>query len=220
MKTIASIQARMGSSRLPGKVLLSIGERRVLERVVYQCKQASNVDEVVLTVGDNPENKAITEWAERNNMKFVTEKEEDLLLRHYKVAREFDATSIVRVTADCPFIPPDEIDRLVTEHKKGEYDYTTSWANNTPIGATVGIVSRDVLNDLMEAGESHPITPIRNNPERWDINYSESEDWLPYSGVHLAVDEPEDYWNLIDAYKDRGNNPLEIAKWLKNEQDA
>jgi spore coat polysaccharide biosynthesis protein SpsF len=216
MRTVASIQARLSSTRLPGKVLFSIGSKKILERVVDQCDQASNVDEVVLTIGDNPENKAITSWAERNDVDYVSEVEENLLLRHYAVADAFSADSIVRVTADAPFIPTNEIERLVSEHQIGEDDYSTNWTKNTPIGAIVEVISEDALTCLKQSKESHPIMPIRENPDGWKINYSESEVWLPYSEVHMAVDKPEDYWNLVEAYDARGNNPLKIAQWLEN----
>jgi spore coat polysaccharide biosynthesis protein SpsF len=128
MTTTISIQARMGSTRLPGKVLLSLPSKRLLAQVRAQCLTTKRPDDVVVAIGNEPPNEAIVEWCERTDCRYVEGPESNLLERHRRVAVETDCDVLVRITGDCPFVPPEEIDRVVGVNKQNDAVLTT---NNT-----------------------------------------------------------------------------------------
>lgn len=210
------VQARLGSTRLPGKVLFHLGERRVLAWVVHRCKCATAVGDVVVTIGDRPENEAIVEWCRRNELEYTMGPEDHLLERHLQAAEQLGSERIVRITGDCPFVPPEEIDRIIGEHEANDARYTTNVTGSMPIGTGVDVIDRSVLEELREQGETHPVNRLREEPDAWNTIYSDSSMWAEYSDVHVAVDTPEDYWSLIDAMEAVGPEPHSIVTWLES----
>ena len=214
MTAVVQVQARLGSSRLPGKVLYTLGSRRVLGWVIERAQRIEQPAEVVLTVGDRPENDAIREWCDRHEIPYSSGPEDDLLERHSLAAAMMDSDPVVRVTGDCPFVPPSEIDRLVREHEQNDARYTTNLADDMPIGTAVDVIDRKVLEELRELGDTHPVRRLRNNPEEWDVVVSPNEQWMSFNDAHIAVDTPEDYWLLSDAIKAVGSRPRAVAEWI------
>jgi len=145
MTAVVHIQARLSSTRLPGKVLYPLGTRRVLGWVIERARRAERPTSTILTVGDRPENDAIREWCERNQVIFDTAPEDDLLERHYQAALTADSDPVVRVTGDCPFVPPSEIDRVIAEHEGNDARYTTNLTEEMPMGTAVDAIDRDIL---------------------------------------------------------------------------
>jgi len=113
MKRVAIIQARMASSRLPDKVLLDIGGEPMLVRVYQRTQRARWVDQVVVATTTDPGDDPIAELCSSRGYPYVRGSATDVLDRYYQAARQFDATVIVRITADCPLIDPDVIDITV-----------------------------------------------------------------------------------------------------------
>lgn len=216
MSVVASVQARMGSTRLPGKVLLPLGERRVLGWVAGRCVAAERVDDLRLTTGRGPENEAITEWCRRTGYDCLTGPEENLLERHRAVAAATDADVLVRVTGDCPFVPSEEIDRVVQEHHTNDAGYTTSHTERMPIGTAVDVIDIGLLDELADLGDTHPVVRLRENPDTWGVRFADSDDWAEFGTVHLAVDTPGDYWSLTDAVDAVGSDPRAVAGWIAN----
>jgi len=202
----------MGSTRLPGKVLLPIGSRRVIEHVFYRCSK-SLIRKTILAIGDRSENEALTELCNRNNYQHILGPEEDLLERHRTAAKAFDANILVRVTGDCPFVPTDEIDRVVRAHHANDAVYTTNADSRIPDGIAVDVVEVDVLDELAALGDEHPTSRLRQNPENWNVSFDVPEEWIGLSEAHLAVDTPSDYWMLIDAVESVGEEPMKVAEW-------
>ena len=106
MKIAVIVQARMGSSRLPGKVLLPLGEISVLEHVLTRCKAIINVDVVCCAMPDTDDSTPIALLAERLDIHVFKGPEHDVLARYYGAARAVKADIVLRVTADCPMIDP------------------------------------------------------------------------------------------------------------------
>jgi spore coat polysaccharide biosynthesis protein SpsF len=211
---IVQIQARLGSTRLPGKVLFPLGSKRVLGWVVERTRCAENPANIVLSVGDRPENDAIRQWCERKDITYYTGPEENLLERHNQAATASGSDPVVRITGDCPFVPPSEIDRVIQEHEQNDARYTTNLADNMPIGTAVDVIDREVLEDLRDLGANHPVRQLRENPTGWDIVVTSNDEWTAYSDAHIAVDTPTDYWTLCDGIKAVGDNPMAVAKWV------
>jgi spore coat polysaccharide biosynthesis protein SpsF len=212
--TVAFVQARMGSSRLPGKVLLPIGERRVLGWVVDRCRGAETVDDVVVLIGDNGENDALTEWCNRRDCRYVRGAESDLLARYRDGVSSVDPGLIVRVTGDCPFVPSDEIDRVVAAHSGTDAVYTSNRTDRMPIGSAVDVIEPSVLDALADGETTHPVVPLLDNLEEWATTITGNSDLERFDGTHFAVDTPSDYWRLTDALAARGPEPVAILEWL------
>lgn len=210
----ASIQARMGSTRLPGKVLLSIRGRRTIDLVRQRCEAASNVDHIVFTIGDEASNEAIIKWCDRNGHHYVVGPEEDLLARHRLSLDQTEDGTLVRVTSDCPFVPPSEIDRLVDRHVENGKTYTSNATDRMPVGTAVDVLDRSVLRELAERGETHPAVPLRESPDEWGAVIDDSAAWAELGAAHTAVDTPSDYWALVDAVRAVGFDPREVTEWI------
>src|SRR5579862_7162738 len=101
-RTVAIIQARMGSSRLPGKVLTDIGGRTMLERVVTRAARAHRLDAVVVATTTDSRDDAVVRECERLGFPSFRGSENDVLDRYYGAARAFEAETVVRITSDCP----------------------------------------------------------------------------------------------------------------------
>jgi spore coat polysaccharide biosynthesis protein SpsF len=219
MKVVASIQARLGSTRLPGKVLYRLGDRRLLQWTVDRATAAEGVGETVVTTGDRPENKAITEFCDREKIEYTVGPEENLLSRHLDVAMETDCDLLVRITADCPFVPTSEIKRTVDEHSSNKSGYTrndriSDGDHQMPIGTAVDVFDTELLEQLSDAGATHPNRKPLESPNEWDVKFTPNEYWTQFSEVHMAVDTPADYWRLIDAVEAVGDDPEAVVEWL------
>jgi spore coat polysaccharide biosynthesis protein SpsF len=217
MTVVVSIQARMGSTRLPGKVLLPLGERRVLGWVHERCRLATAVDAVVVAIGDRPADAAIVQWCRRRGHAHVVGPENDLLARHLEVVSQTNCDVLVQVTGDCPFLPTGEIDRTVLSHAKHSEPYTTGHGSGMPIGSFVDVVDRSAIEDLARKGESHPVTPLRSKQDGGYVQLDALDCWDGLGDVHLAVDTPVDYWIFTDAIDEVGPEPLAVAQWLQKQ---
>ncbi len=111
--TIAIIQARMSSSRLPGKVLLEITGKPMLNRVIERVCRAETIDQVIVATTDDSSDNPIAELCKKSGYPCYRGSMHDVLDRYYQTARQYDPDLIVRITADCPLIDPQVIDRAV-----------------------------------------------------------------------------------------------------------
>lgn len=214
MHIVASVQARLGSSRLPGKVLYHLGNRRLLQWVIDRPKTADTIDETVATIGDQPENDAVTEFCDRAGISYNVGPEDNLLLRHLNVAEQTNCDLLVRINADCPFVPPTEIDRVVEAHISNDAEYTTNFTGRVPHGINVDVIDTAVLEELNSGNETHPVLPLRENPDCWNVKFTDDPAWVPFADVGMTVDTPTDYWNLCDAVDSVGSDAIKIARWL------
>ncbi len=112
-RTIAIIQARMSSTRLPGKVLREIAGEPMLAHVIERAKHAKLVDEVVLATTTDPSDDPVAEFCAERGYNFTRGSLNDVLDRYYQAAKEYDADVIVRLTADCPVLDPEVVDQTI-----------------------------------------------------------------------------------------------------------
>ena len=123
MKTVAIIQARMGSTRLPGKVLMQICGRSMLDWVVTRTLHARMLDEVVVATTDSPADDAIVAECAQLGVPVFRGSEEDVLDRYHRAAEAYDAETVVRITSDCPLIDPEVVDLVVQAFRDTAPDY-------------------------------------------------------------------------------------------------
>jgi spore coat polysaccharide biosynthesis protein SpsF len=150
-KTVAIIQARMASSRLPDKVLLDIHGRPMLVWVVERTRRAKRVDQVVVATTDSAADDPVADCCERSGSPFYRGSESDVLDRYYQAAGRYGADVIVRITADCPLIDPDLIDDTLEVFTNEGLDFATNrlpppWGRTYPIGMDTEVFSYAALD--------------------------------------------------------------------------
>jgi len=142
---VAIIQARMGSTRLPGKVMLPIVGNPMLWHIIERTKRCEKVDSIAVATTTIQEDKAVIKVANKCGVETFIGKENDVLDRYYQAAKEFNADVIVRITADCPLISPDTIDKMVTLCLKENADYICGHPNYPSIEHGMEVMSFSTL---------------------------------------------------------------------------
>jgi glutamate-1-semialdehyde-2,1-aminomutase len=171
MKIVAIIQARMGSTRLPGKVLMEICGKPLLWHVVNRVSYSKYISQIVIATSTNPKDDEIEKFAKKYKLKVFRGSENDCLDRYYKAAKKYKADVIVRITADCPLICPEIIDRVIAEFKKNNSDYISNSIIRTfPDGVDVEVFSFKTLKKAWEEAKDpvereHVTVYIRNSGE-------------------------------------------------------
>jgi spore coat polysaccharide biosynthesis protein SpsF len=196
MTTTCIIQARMGSERLPGKVLQPILDQPMLYWVVERVKQARLIDAIVVATTDHPGDEAIANLCQRHGWRCFRGSENDVLDRYYRASA--DADRIVRITSDCPVIDPQVIDYVVAGYHAAAppVDYASNTMTRTyPRGLDVEVFSRSALvqawQDDQNPGWREHVTPyIYRHPERFRL--LDITNPVDYSGYRLTVDTPQD----------------------------
>ena len=154
--TVAIIQARMTSSRLPGKVMMDIAGKPSLQLMLDRVKSADLLDQIIVATTVNFTDDSIVSLCEENGVNVFRGDEQDVLGRLFAAAEQEDATIVVRLTADCPMIDPELIDETVSSYLRGGYDYVSNTIDRTyPDGMDVEVMS---INALKEANKkaNHP----------------------------------------------------------------
>jgi len=171
MRTVAVVQARMGSSRLPGKVLADVAGRPMLWHVVQRLGRAHGLDQVVVATSDLPQDDAIADFCGGGSLACFRGSEGDVLDRYYRAATRFSAETIVRVTADCPLLDPEVVDETVRLFERGGVDYAANTLLQTfPDGLDVEVFSFDALErawrEAHREAEREHVTPyLRTSPQ-------------------------------------------------------
>ncbi len=196
MNLVAIIQARMGSTRLPGKALRDICGRTMLARVVRRARRSRLVDEVAVATTTEPEDIAIVEECRSLGVRYFRGSEQDVLDRYYRAAREFSADAVVRITSDCPLIDPEIIDLVVRAFLDNEPDYASNTLVGTyPRGLDVEVFSMKALERAraeasMDYQRIHVTPYLYQNPGIFRLlSVTGDED---YSRYRWTVDTQED----------------------------
>jgi spore coat polysaccharide biosynthesis protein SpsF len=150
------IQARMSSSRLPGKVLLPILEKPVIWHIYERMKISKKIDMICVSTSTNPKDDKIEEFCKFNNIEIVRGSEDNLVSRHLDAAKKFNADAIIRITADCPFVDPGIIDELVELYENNlDAKYISNIIKRTyPIGLDIEIIPTKVLEEFLPKSEN------------------------------------------------------------------
>lgn len=195
MSTVAIIQARMGSSRLPGKVLRDLGGDTMLARVIQRVRAARSIDRVVVATTLHPIDDVVAREVTRLGCLVHRGSEDDVLQRYQGAARASDAARIVRVTADCPLLDPEVIDTVVAALAPG-VDYASNTHERTyPRGLDVEAFHRDTLERMARMATSrsareHVTAFVMERPERFEIRQ-----------VRAARDDSDLRWT-VDTLED------------------
>ncbi|MBN18934.1 MAG: acylneuraminate cytidylyltransferase [Chloroflexi bacterium] len=192
------IQARMGSSRLPGKVMMKLDNSQpILYYVIKQHQFCNLVDKIVVATTELESDDIIAEFTHNMEVDCFRGNSTNVLDRYYQCAKKYNFSIIIRVTADNPFNDPQVVDKVVEEFKSKDYDYITNSLPRTfPQGISVEIFSFDVLekawNNAKLPSEKEHVTPyIYNHPDDFKIsNFRYEKD---FSNIRCTVDRDNDY---------------------------
>lgn len=208
MNTIIIVQARMTSTRLPGKVLKKVLDKPLLEYQIERLQRVKLARSIVIATTTNDTDQPIVDLCTKLNVPFFRGSELDVLARYHGAAMTYRADVVVRVTSDCPLIDPQVIDKVIKfylDHYP-EYDYVSNTLERSyPRGMDTEIFSIQVLDEIFREASAQPdrehVTPfIYRHPERYNLaNVSCAVD---YSNHRWTVDTPEDFElvsNIISA---------------------
>lgn len=196
MKTLCIVQARMGSSRLPGKVMKSINGSSVIELLLLRLSKSKLIDLIVVATSKNHENKVLVEHVEKLGFKCETGSENDVLDRFFQVAEKYNADTVVRITGDCPLLDANLIDEVIQGYSSSNVDYFSNVEPPTyPDGLDVEVFSKSALikahSEAKEMYDREHVTPyIRNSDKFTSSGISFKQD---LSNIRLTLDESEDF---------------------------
>ncbi|MDG5776187.1 glycosyltransferase family protein [Haloarculaceae archaeon H-GB2-1] len=203
--TAGIIQARMGSSRLPGKVMLPLGGRFELEHVVERVSRATEIDTVIVATTTKTADDIVAWCAEDAGVSVFRGDESNVLDRLYRAAKSVDADEVVRITADCPLLDPAVVDEVVLRRRAAGVDYASNILERTfPRGLDVEAFSwgsfEHVYDCAVDPAELEHVTLYyRDNPSEFSLSNVSSTDvydeesLLDRTDLRLTLDEAADY---------------------------
>jgi glutamate-1-semialdehyde aminotransferase/spore coat polysaccharide biosynthesis protein SpsF (cytidylyltransferase family)/predicted dehydrogenase len=202
---VAIIQARMGSSRLPGKSLAEIEGKPMLWHVIERVKRASLVDRVVVATSTSSSDDAIEKMCSETGVTCYRGSEHDVLDRFYAAARGEKAAQFVRITADCPLIDPEVIDRVIRRFLRGDLDYASNaMVRSYPDGLDTEVFSFSALekawHEASKTSEREHVTPYLRSDKFRTANVENHSTSL-YQHYRWTVDEANDLEFIRAVYK-------------------
>lgn len=199
MRVVAIIQARMGSQRLPGKVLMPLAGKPLLWHTIHRLRKCERLHEIVVATSTAPRDDAIAAFAECECVPIYRGPEDDVLARFAGCAAAFDAKIILRVNADAPLIDPALIDKLVERLMSTDANYVMPPPDTACFHDGVDPMSRRVLDKLMEVAHDDPLARehvtgyLKLHRDFARIAFIDVEPALAVAGPKLSIDTPEDF---------------------------
>jgi sialic acid synthase SpsE/spore coat polysaccharide biosynthesis protein SpsF (cytidylyltransferase family) len=224
-KVVAVVQARMGSTRFPRKMLAKLGKHPLIEWVLSRVLKAQELDEVVLATSVDPANDALEQVAQRLGVKVIRGAEENVLSRFIQATRETNADVVVRVCADNPFIEPAEIDRLVRFYKSKRPEYAFNhiprMSNHYADGLGAEVFPASLLDEMNRsafrpAHREHVTGYLWEFPHAFDIATFEAPDDLAFETLRFDIDTAEDL-SRLEPLAERLGMEADAADFIRAE---
>lgn len=206
MKTGVIIQTRMGSTRLPGKVMLELFGKPVIQHVIERIGQSKEIDEIVIATTNLTQDDVIAKEAKKIGVKCFRGSEEDVLSRYYYAAAKYEIETVVRVTSDCPLIDPFITDSIIKCFKDNNFDIVTNASSDLrtrtyPRGLDTEVFSFSALEDAFNYAKEHyqreHVTPYIYENAKSIYYYKDSQD---YSKYRWTLDTCEDFELIKTIY--------------------
>lgn len=217
MKVLCIVQARMGSERLPGKVMREIKGKPMISYTLNSLKKSRYIDEIVLATSILETNDPLVEYAESINFNVFRGDEDNVLERYKLVADKYNGDVIIRVTGDCPLINPIIVDHVVTRFLMYDYDYVRLDVPDTfQRGFDVEVFSKEALdkvynkvcskenmnNESYDHFREHVTYYIYNHQDEFKVGYVKGEGkYFENRDVNLSVDTDEDFKRIEEILK-------------------
>lgn len=204
VKIVATIEARMTSSRLPGKVLLPAANRPMLEHLVNRLKKVTFLDAIVLATTINESDDVLAEFAKENQIFVYRGSEEDVMARVIGAAKSVSADVIVEITGDCPIIDPEVIEQTIQLFRYNECEYASNvQVRSYPIGMDTQVyrlatLERSYAMTQEALDREHVTRHIRLHPELFKQIHLVAPARLWWPELGLTLDEQGDYELLRD----------------------
>lgn len=213
MKIVTIIQARMGSTRIPGKVLKDISGRPMLWHVVHRAGESKFVKETIVAIPSGREDDILEKFCTDNKISLFRGSEDDLLDRYYRAALKAEADVVVRITSDCPLIDPIVMDDVISAYLNGakSYDGASNVVDRTyPRGLDTEVVSFKALEKAWKLAEKadereHVMKCLYDHPDIYKLVSVKNKKDL--SELRWTVDEEADLKLVREVYK-RLYNPV------------
>jgi glutamate-1-semialdehyde 2,1-aminomutase len=204
MKTVAVIQARMGSTRLPNKVMKPIQGVPMIELLIARLGRATEIDQIVVATSDDVRNVPLVEHVRKLGYACEQGSENDVLDRYVRAARAHGADIVVRITGDCPLVDPHLVDECIRGFKKGEVDYFSNTSPATfPDGLDIEVFSFNALDSANRETDNpfdrEHVTPYLRTGGRFRTGSMQHASDL--SGLRWTVDEPNDFTVIAAVFE-------------------
>lgn len=210
MNTGIVLQARTGSSRLPGKVLKSIGKKLLLEHIIYRLSFLRHSVPLVLATSISPGDDILAYFCQLHSIKCFRGSELDVLGRYYQCAQQYEFDHVIRLTGDNPFVDIEELDRLIDLHFKSNADYSHSF-DTLPVGSGAEVFTFETLKRSHTDGikPNHREHVNEYIHENHALFYIETLQGIPSKyrrDIRLTVDTERDYQRACFIVKHSKNN--------------
>lgn len=221
MKTIVIIQARMGSSRLPGKILKPLGKHKVLNYVVERCRNIEGVADVIVATSILSQDDLVEQWCKEQEVSCYRGSEKDVLDRYVQCAKEHRPDYVMRVTADCPFVDYEMASEIMKQMEQKPVDIIDV-QGGLPRGLAVELISYGALCRIHEVGQEarhreHVTYYAYEYPEQFQrVAYQAPANRL-YSELRITLDTEEDYQlikAIADHFQDMYVSSAEVIQFL------
>jgi spore coat polysaccharide biosynthesis protein SpsF len=198
LRVVAVIQARMGSTRLPGKILKPVAGKPLLWHIVHRLKASRLIEDIAIATTTNPLDEAIVEWGAAEGVPVVRGPEDDVLARFARAAEVLDADIVVRVCSDAPFLDAGYVDHLVASMIEQGGDYVVMEEDAACAHEGVDLLTRRALDKLMmDAGDDpvareHVTGYFKLHPDFVKVARAAPYPLLAHNGGRLTIDTPDD----------------------------
>lgn len=208
LKVSIIVQARMGASRLPGKIMRTVLGKPMLEYQIERLRRVEASDEVVIATTDDPSDDVVSDFCQKLSIPFFRGDVDDVLNRYYQAAKKRNSKIIVRITGDCPLIDPNIVNQLIRYFLSNEkrFDYVSNVIERTyPRGIDCEVFSFKILEEIHKAAtdlsdREHVTRYLRRNPMRYrlgNVSYPTDE------SRHRWTLDTEDDFKLIQKFFER-----------------
>lgn len=230
-KTHIIVQARMGSTRLPGKVMMDLAGRPNLWHVLQRCRASQRADDVIVATTTNPEDDILQETCEAWGIKYHRGSADDVLSRYSETVQRYPSDIIVRITADCPLVDPGLIDQIIDE--LGDAQYATNIFDRVfPHGLDIEVMTRPALEETQARATTsfhrEHVTPYirEHQDDPFTIRRFAMPEEYQFPQFRLTLDTPLDYQMLRTLYEhffdeEKGIISVpEVLKWLQEHPEV
>ena len=203
------VQARMGSTRLPGKAMkLLDNEDTVLDVLIKRLKLSKLVDEIIIATTLDKRNSVIIDLAQKNEVSYFIGSEENVLERYFEAAKKFKIDLVIRITSDCPFVDPKILDDMLKFYINNNFDYIKNFDEKTHYtrGFEIEILSINVLEKVFSWAKTpiereHVTYFIYTHPELFKVHTYKPNDLKKIEGLRLTIDKEDDLIICKEVYK-------------------